>query len=110
MWPEIYMLINNAYNKEKNNGKKIFVVDAALIFEANFQNFFDKIILITAKKDIRIKRAIKRKNIPLESIQNRISLQMSDSKKIKMADYVINNNSDIDKFKNSLCKIYSQLF
>ena len=110
MWPEIYMLINNAYDKEKNNGKKIFVVDAALIFEANFQNFFDKIILITAKKDIRIKRAIKRKNIPLESIQNRISLQMSDSKKIKMADYVINNNSDIDKFKNSLCKIYSQLF
>ena len=110
MWPEIYMLINKSYEKEKKNGKKIFVVDAALIFEANFQNFFDKIILVTAKKEIRIKRAIKRKNIPLESIQNRISLQMTDAEKRKIADYTITNDSDIIKFQNSLEKIYLQLF
>ena len=110
MWPEIFILIQNTYNEEKDKGKKIFLVDAALIFEANFQNFFDKIILITANKDTRIKRAINRKNIPLESIQNRISLQLSDSKKKEMANYVVENNSDIDMFIKKLNRIYSKLF
>jgi len=110
MWPEIFILIQNTYNEEKDKGKKIFLVDAALIFEANFQNFFDKIILITANKNTRIKRAINRKNIPLESIQNRILLQLSDSKKKEMANYVVENNSDIDKFIKKLNKIYSKLF
>ena len=109
MWPEIYILINNAYNEQKNKGYEIFIVDAAVIFEANFQSFFDKTILITAKKDLRIQRAVKRNNIPLESIQNRISLQMSDNMKKKIADYTITNNSDEKSLKNKIRKIYSNL-
>ena len=111
MWPEIFMLINNAFNLEqqKTEKKKFFIVDAAVIFEANFHNFFDKTILITAKKDIRIKRAVKRKNIPLESIQNRISLQLSDNKKKHMADYLIQNNFGLTEFIKKIDKIYSKL-
>ena len=109
MWPEIYILINNAYNEQKDKGCKFFVVDAAVIFEANFQSFFDKIILITAKKDLRIERAIKRNNLPLESIQNRISLQMSDNMKKKISDYIIINNKSELNLKNRINKIYLDL-
>ena len=84
MWPELYILLNNVYEKNKSKNFKFFVVDAALIFEANFQSFFDTIILITANEKIRVDRAVKRRNIPLESIQNRISLQLSDNKKKKL--------------------------
>ena len=86
------------------------MVDAAVIFEANFHNFFDKVILITAKKDIRINRAVERKNIPLESIQNRISLQLSDNKKKKLSDWVIENNKDMDSFIVKLNRVYPKLF
>ena len=110
MWPELYILINNAYNNElEKNNYKFFIVDAALIFEANFQSFFDYIILITAKEKLRIERAVKRKNIPLESIQNRISLQLSDTQKKKMSNYIIENNSDINSFLKRLEKIYNKL-
>jgi len=110
MWPEVFMLINNAFDKQQKKGNKnFFVVDAAVIFEANFHNFFDKVILITANKDIRINRAVERRNIPLESIQNRISLQLSDNKKKKMADHVIQNNSDLSKFIKKIDKIYLKL-
>ena len=81
LWPEVYILINNAFEYAKKNNYKLFIVDAALIFEANFSSFFDKNILLITNKDKRIKRAIKRSNIPLESIQNRMRLQMSDNKK-----------------------------
>ena len=109
MWPEIYILINKAYETQKNKGFVFFIVDAALIYEANFQNFFDKTILITTKKEIRIKRAIKRHNLPLESIHSRISLQMSDNKKKQLADYIITNNSDLNNFHKKIDKLYSTL-
>ena len=109
MWPEIYILINNAYNEQKNKGYKFFIVDAAVIFEANFQSFFNKTILIIAKKDLRIQRAIKRNNLPLESIQNRISLQMSDNIKKKMADYILINNTTETNLINKIDKIYLDL-
>ena len=106
MWPEIYLLINKQYENQLNKNYKFFVVDAALIFEANFQNFFDKIILITKKKELRIERAINRNNIQLESIQNRIALQMSDNKKKSLADYIITNNTNLNNFHKKIEKIY----
>ena len=32
MWPEIYILMNHAYNKSVEKNKKVFIVDAALIY------------------------------------------------------------------------------
>jgi dephospho-CoA kinase len=109
MWPELYILLNNSYEENKNKNFNFFIVDAALIFEANFQSFFDKIILITANKDLRLDRAVRRKNIPLESIQNRISLQLSDNKKKKLANHTIQNNQDLNTFIKKIERIYKKL-
>jgi len=109
MWPEIFMLISNTYKELRDTNYKIFIVDAAVIFEANFNSFFDKNVLVTAKKAVRIERAVSRRNLPLESIQNRISLQMSENAKKKLADYVITNNASIDTFYKKLDALYSNL-
>lgn len=103
MWPEVFLLINKEYDEIKS--KKIyryFIVDAALIFEANYKNFFDQTILITASKKIRLERAIKRTNISLENIQNRIASQMTDKEKINLADYVIDNNYTINNLHKKI--------
>ena len=109
LWPEVYILINNAFEYAKKNNYKLFIVDAALIFEANFSSFFDKNILVITNKDKRIKRAIKRSNIPLESIQNRMRLQMSDNKKKKLSDIIIHNNNDIKSLYKKIDKLYEKL-
>ena len=109
MWPEILFLIKNKYEEIKITNHKLFIVDAALIFEANFISFFDKTLLITAKNKTKIERAINRTNIPLESIQNRIALQMSESKKIKIANYSINNDGTLDNFYKKLDKFYNTI-
>jgi len=109
MWPEIFILISNKYNEIKDLEFKLFIVDAALIFEANFINFFDSTLLITATEKIRIERAIDRRNLPLESIQNRISLQMSDKQKKEKADFVIINNGTLDNFNKKINNFYKKL-
>ena len=109
LWPEIYILINNAFEKAKNKKYNLFIVDAALIFEANFANFFDKTILIVTNKEKRINRAITRNNLSLENIQNRMNLQMSDNKKKKLSDVIIYNNGDINSLYKKIDRLYKNL-
>ena len=107
MWPEVFLLINQEYEKIKKDKRYIaFIVDAALIFEANYQSFFDYTILVTASEKTRLSRAIKRDNVSLENIQNRISLQMPENKKKNIADYTVNNNYSINNLYKKLEEIY----
>ena len=109
MWSEVFILINNKIEECKNSNISLFIVDAAMIFEAKLEHMFDSTLLITADKEIRLKRAIKRHNISLEQIKSRMSLQLSEAKKKKLADYTINNNSTVDKLQNNLKKFYAEL-
>ena len=109
MWSEVFILINNKILDCKKNDISLFVLDAAMIFEAKLEHMFDSTLLITADKDTRLKRAVKRHNISLEQIKSRMSLQLSENKKKNKADYIINNNGTIKQLENRLKKFYSAL-
>ena len=109
IWPEVSILIRNALESAEKENFKYFIVDAALLFEANFQHFFDYIILVTAEKEIRFKRAIDRKNIDLSQIKKRMALQLSDKQKISNSDFIIKNNLDIENLKKQFNKVFKKL-
>ena len=109
MWSEIFIIINNRIEECEKEKISLFIVDAAMIFEAKLGHLFDSVLLITADKDTRLKRAIKRHNISLEQIKNRMSLQLSESKKTTLADYVIKNNGTIANLHKNLNSFYKNL-
>ena len=109
VWPEISMLIENSLRQAENDKYDFFIVDAALLFEANFNHFFDYIILVTADKKIRLNRALKRKNLDLSQIKKRMSLQLSDSEKIKHSNFTIYNNDKKEALQNEFDKIMKLL-
>ncbi len=80
-----------------------------MIFEANFEHMLDITLLISTRKNIRLTRALKRKNLPLEQIQNRMSLQMKEIKKKEKADYIIENNASKENFNKKLIDFYNTL-
>lgn len=108
MWPEVYILVHNQLIDAEKEGYGIFVLDAAMIFEAKFENLFDTIFLISTQKNIRIERAIKRSNLPLEQIQNRMSLQMKESEKRAKAKHIITNNKTEKDLILKLNKLYDK--
>ena len=108
MWPEIYMLIEKKIGELKNT-YTLFIVDAALIFEANLQNLFDSILLITADKNIRIERSSKRLNLSRTQINDRLNLQMDEINKIKLANYTIKNNNTIKELNHNLTIFYQSI-
>ena len=68
--------------------------EAAIIFENSIQNRFDYTIIVTAPEDIRVERVLARDNTDLESVKKRIQNQMNEHEKVKLADFVIENNGD----------------
>ena len=70
---------------------------------------FRFIILVTANKEHRLKRAIKRKNIDITQINKRMKLQMLDKEKKELCDFVIENNSDIQHLENEFELIFEKL-
>ena len=95
MWPEVMILIDQAIISAEDSGVKLFIVDAALIFEANIQNILDSVLLVSAPEEKRMSRALRRKNLPTSQIQQRMALQLSENEKIEKADFVIYNISTL---------------
>ena len=81
---------------KSNHKEKITVIESALLFETGFYQLNDVNILITCPVDLRLNRIMKRDNIKKEHALKIISSQWKDSKKIKLADFVIDN---IDKLE-----------
>ncbi|MBC8214790.1 MAG: dephospho-CoA kinase [Candidatus Marinimicrobia bacterium] len=108
MWPEVFVLIDKAMKKAEKEKVKVFVVEAALLIEADLQNLFDKTILITANKNHRIERVTSRGDISPNQVLKRMDLQISEEEKRKLIDETIENNGTIDELKNELEEFYSR--
>ncbi len=67
------------------------IYETAILFETGGYKNCDKVILVTAPKDERIKRLQIRDNSSLEEIESRLHHQWSDSDKRKLTNYEIIN-------------------
>ena len=110
IWPEVYTIIESAAKKEALNDTQLFVVDAALLLEANYTDFFNSILLITAHHSERIKRIKLRNKIPEGQIEKRMALQMSDSEKKELATTTIENNEGVKDLYIKLEEFYKNLY
>jgi len=94
---KINSLIESHYKTEK-----IIFIESALIYEADIENSFEYVILITADHDIRLKRSIQSGEFSKEDFEKRNDNQIPDEEKKKRADFVfINDGSKEDLFKKA---------
>jgi dephospho-CoA kinase len=68
------------------------IKEAALFFESGSAEGVDKIIGVTAPKHIRIQRVMQRDQISREEVIKRMEHQLEDSLKMKLSDWVIQND------------------
>lgn len=92
---------------DKNCHEKIVFASVPLLFEAGFEDLFDKIIFVFAPDEVRLKRLIERNSYTRDYAMLRINSQQSQEEKIKRADFVINNDKELcelkDLVKECLC-------
>lgn len=94
---------------ERLSDVKMAFVSIPLLFEAKFENLFDKIILVYSDDDIRLERLMKRNDLSPEQAQNRIDIQMYQDEKLALVDFVIYNNKTLDDLKIEIDKVLNLL-
>jgi len=66
--------------------------EAAIIFESGSHQHLDYVIGVYAPQELRIKRTMQRDNITREAVLKRISNQMDEEEKMKLCNFVIEND------------------
>jgi len=74
-----------------NTEAKFVIKEAAILFETGTYKDCDKIILVTAPEDVRIKRVMERDGVTREKVLERIENQWDDATKKSFSDYIIQN-------------------
>jgi len=88
--------------------KEIVFVSVPQLFESGMETLFDKIIYITADKETRKERLMKRNNLSSAEAETRILAQEEGDKALR-SDYVIENNSDLSSLSNKINQIIEML-
>lgn len=82
--------------------------EAAILFETGAYKQLDATILITAPKELRIKRVSGRDKVSLEEIESRIASQWTDEKKSQFTNFIINND-EVEPLIVQIEKVISEL-
>lgn len=99
----VHPAVQADFIKWANSQKAAYVIEeSAIVFENKINHLFDSVILVVADKEERIRRVMKRDKTTREAILTRIGKQLSDKKKIPLANFVIENNKGIDIDKKVL--------
>ena len=96
----------NSWIEEQDS--KYIIYESAIIFENQAEDFFDKIICVTASEEDVISRVMKRNNFSVDKIKSIINKQLPNGAKIQKSDYVI-ENTNISKLSDKVLEIHNDI-
>ena len=83
--------------------------ETALLFELKLNESCYQSILVTADENIRIKRVMDRDGRTYREVKEIIDKQMPEVDKVKLADFVIQNNTDLESLKEFTHQVIDEL-
>ena len=103
--PEVSRDFSSFISIQKSN---YIIKEAAILMESGEYKNCDLIILVIAPKNDRVKRVIKRDGVAYRNVFERMRNQWEDSKKIPLADFII-ENKDWNKTIKKIWEIHQIL-
>ena len=88
--PKIKELILKLQEEHKN--EDLVFLDIALLYEANFVDLVEKVVVVYVDDDIQLERLMTRNSLSKEESLKRMESQMSPQEKASLGDFVINNS------------------
>jgi dephospho-CoA kinase len=107
--PEVRKIIQIELDHFEKLGELLIFIDVPLLFEAQFEDMFHKVILVYVDEKIQLNRLMQRDKIPEDYAQTKISSQMPLKEKKKRADYIIDNSLSIIETKKQLMQVLDRI-
>ena len=90
-------------------GHPIVAIESAILVEAGFTDVVDRVILVTAPVETRIRRAMQRDAASRQQIEQRVERQMADEERSSTAHHIIQNDDFVPLIPQVLALIASLL-
>jgi dephospho-CoA kinase len=95
----VHPKVAQAFDKwaEEQESNLVFI-ESAILYESGFDQYVDKVLMVDADTETRIKRTMQRDICSREQAEQRVNAQMDQAEKRKRADFVLENNpySDVN--------------
>lgn len=109
----IHPRVRSAVEKKRRSyelsGNPRVFYDVPLLFEKRTKHEFDLVVLVYSNLGLRKERLKHLRNMSEDQINARLASQISLEEKIKLSDYVIENNGTTQDLRNKVKDFLSQL-
>lgn len=109
MHPRMYDMMAGRIEAFRQEGVKVVVLEAALLFEAGWNPLVDEIWVTVSSEPTVVKRVRERTGLPEEQIRSRIRSQLSNEERTKNADLVINNDGSVDELRVKVEELWGKI-
>ncbi|HHY47948.1 MAG TPA: dephospho-CoA kinase [Firmicutes bacterium] len=93
----------------EHTGRKVIVVDAAILFESGMHRLVDFVIAVHASDDVRIKRLMERNGYSYEEALARLEAQTASRDICARADFVVENSGPVEETRRQVLAVWRQL-
>lgn len=91
---------------EQAKSSHYIILAIPLLFESDFTDLVDRIIVIDADDDLRIKRTQLRDDRTEEQIKDIMSHQLDREHRLQQADDILNNNGDLKDLSDAVTRLH----
>ena len=110
VWPEVGRRLRDIVAKMGSTDSGLLVIEASVLLEkGDPEGIYESIVVVTAREDIRIKRAMERLGISESDVRSRMEHQMPEDEKVKFADYVMVNDGSLETLECQARSVWGSL-
>ena len=106
---EIIKLIHKNVVSAEKEGCRMVVIEVPLLFELDMKERFDWVVVVSADKELRVKRLMERDQTSRDAAEDLINVQMPDEDKVGRADYVVRNEDSMETLVDSVDVLFKNL-
>ena len=107
--PEVINKVQDRIRELKLSGKRVIVVDAAILIEMGLHKYVDSVWVVIVDKETQVKRLIERDKFDYKDSENRINSQLTNDVRRKYADVIIDNNKSIEEVGKRLEELWNNI-
>ena len=102
VWPGIRKLASEALSELETGGNRLAVLEAAVLFEAGWDDLVDEVWVVVVEPDLAVQRLAARNGLDEAAARARIASQLSNAERTARANAVIENNGDLDALQSAI--------
>jgi dephospho-CoA kinase len=103
----LHPLILKEFNRVSrlHKSEPFIICEAALLIESGFDSALDALIVVSAKRALRLKRLITRDKIPESLAKKMMRAQTSERVRLNKANHVVFNNGNLKQLRQEVEKL-----